>query len=146
MSQPENAAPAVAPQAQSKPESRPESHPASRPDSVIIRPWPKIVFLYPTMLCAAICWISQLVMGSPAPAEGAAAAVEIGSRTLGNTFTVVFFLNLLVFAFDFSRIKSITLIAIVADHLLLVTRLGLTRHQGTSAAASAWCSARSTSA
>lgn len=70
------------------------------------------------MLCAAICWISQLVMGSPAPAEGAAAAVEIGSRTLGNTFTVVFFLNLLVFAFDFSRIKSITLIAIVAALLL----------------------------
>ena len=85
-----------------------------RTPSVIIRPWPKIVFLYPTMLCAMVCWLAQ-VFGAGAGEDGVAA---IGSRALGNTFLVVFFLNLLVFAFDFSRIKSITLIAVVAALLL----------------------------
>lgn len=105
----------------SQPANAPHSavpHAHDKPNSVIIRPWPKIVFLYPTMLCAAVGWIVQLVTGSPAPAEGTTAAVEIGSRAIGNTFLVVFFLNLLVFAFDFSRVKSITLIAIVAAILL----------------------------
>ncbi|MDA0933647.1 MAG: hypothetical protein O3C51_09325 [Planctomycetota bacterium] len=79
--------------------------------SVIIRPWPKVVFLYPTLLCSLVCWFAQLLQGSETGAGGA--AVEIGSRALGNTFLAVFFLNLLVFAFDFSRIKSITLVVVL---------------------------------
>jgi hypothetical protein len=92
-----------------------------RPSSVIIRPWPKIVFLYPTMVAAMVCWLIQLFAGSsaaPSTTEGVATAVQIGSRACGNTFLIVFFMNLLVFAFDFSRIKSITLIAIIAALLL----------------------------
>jgi hypothetical protein len=38
---------------------------------------------------------------------------QIGVPVLGNTFMVVFFLNMLVFAFDFSRIKSITLVVLL---------------------------------
>ena len=79
--------------------------------SVIIRPWPKVVFLYPTLLCSLVCWFAQLLQGSETGAGGA--AVEIGSRALGNTFLALFFLNLLVFAFDFSRIKSITLVVVL---------------------------------
>jgi hypothetical protein len=84
--------------------------------SVIIRPWPKVVFLYPTLVCALICWFVQMLEG----AGGAEAAqqVELGSRGLGNTFLLVFFLNLLVFAFDFSRIKSITLIVVIVAVVL----------------------------
>jgi hypothetical protein len=77
--------------------------------SVIIRPWPKVVFLYPTLLCSLICWFAQMLQGGGA--DGG--TVEIGSRALGNTFLAVFFLNLLVFAFDFSRIKSITLVVVL---------------------------------
>jgi hypothetical protein len=78
------------------------------PESVIIRPWPKVVFLYPTFVCASIFFLlSWLRIGM---AEG-----QLGSAALGNTFLLVLFLNLLVFSFDFSRIKSITIvIAIIA--------------------------------
>jgi hypothetical protein len=78
--------------------------------SVIIRPWPKVVFLYPTLLCSLVCWFAQLLQGG---GGGGGEAVELGSRALGNTFLAVFFLNLLVFAFDFSRIKSITLVVVL---------------------------------
>lgn len=92
------------------------------PRSVIIRPWPKVVFLYPTLICALICWFVQMLQGGGGEgAEQAAAAVEQvrpGSRALGNTFLVVWFLNLLVFSFDFSRIKSITLLVIVVAVVL----------------------------
>jgi hypothetical protein len=76
--------------------------------SVIIRPWPKVVFLYPTLLCSLVCWFAQLLGGGEVGTQA-----ELGSRALGNTFLAVFFLNLLVFAFDFSRIKSITLVVVL---------------------------------
>ena len=72
-------------------------------ESVIIRPWPKVVFLYPTFVAAAICFLlSWLGLGK---GEG-----HVGSTVLGNTFMLVMLFNLLVFSFDFSRIKSITIL------------------------------------
>ncbi len=86
------------------------------PESVIIRPWPKVVFLYPTFVVASIFFLlSWLGVGS---AEGAA-----GSTTLGNTFMLVLILNLLVFSFDFSRIKSITILVSILAAILLVAWL-----------------------
>jgi hypothetical protein len=85
---------------------------ASRPTSVLIRPWPKVVFFYPTAVVALLLWFYSLLKG------------EIGSTSgvpgLGNFFLVVFFVNLLVFSFDFSRIKTITIVlALVAAVLAL---------------------------
>ncbi|MBM4060728.1 MAG: hypothetical protein FJ265_06500 [Planctomycetes bacterium] len=80
---------------------------------MIIRPWPKIVFLYPTFVVATIFWLlAWLRVGQ---AEG-----QLGSAVLGNTFMLVLLLNLLVFSFDFSRIKSITLVVSVVAVVLLV--------------------------
>ena len=82
---------------------------ASRPaESVIIRPWPKLVFLYPSFVVATIFFLlSWLGL--------------VGETILGNTFMAVLLLNLLVFSFDFSRIKSITIvIAIIATVLLVL--------------------------
>lgn len=77
------------------------------PESVIIRPWPKVVFLYPTFLGAALAFPLMLLNVDP--------------RILGNAFTALLCLNLLVFSFDFSRIKSITIvIGILALALLLL--------------------------
>ncbi|HLQ38913.1 MAG TPA: hypothetical protein VK348_13980 [Planctomycetota bacterium] len=76
-------------------------------ESVIIRPWPKVVFLYPTFLCATVFFLLSALW-------------EPESRMLGNTFMLVLSLNLLVFAFDFSRIKSITIVALVISVVLLV--------------------------
>jgi hypothetical protein len=63
-----------------------------------------VVFFYPTMLVALVAWIAGFFLESQA--KGA------GSPTLGGIFMIVFCVNLLVFAFDFSRIKSITLVFI----------------------------------
>lgn len=83
------------------------------PESVIIRPWPKVVFLYPTFVCATIFFLlSWLGIGR---AEG-----QLGSTVLGNTFMLVLFCNLLVFSFDFSRIKSITIVISIIALVLLV--------------------------
>jgi hypothetical protein len=89
--------------------------PAPRaPESVIIRPWPKVVFLYPTFCCATVFFLlSWLGVGK---GDG-----DIGSPFLGNTFMLALLLNLLVFSFDFSRIKTITvLIAGIAVMLLIL--------------------------
>lgn len=76
-------------------------------ESVIIRPWPKVVFLYPTFAVAAIAFLLSLF--------------DLNPVWLGNSFTIVLCLNLMVFSFDFSRIKSITiLIGGIAVALLLL--------------------------
>jgi hypothetical protein len=79
--------------------------PRKRIDRIIIRPWPKIVFLYPTFITALILWfVSALSVHG-----------HEGSEGLGNVFMLILFVNLMVFSFDFSRIKSITIvIAIIA--------------------------------
>jgi len=73
----------------------------NRSTSVLIRPWPKVVFFYPTAVVALLLWFCSLLG-------------ETGSTTgvpgLGNFFLIVFCINLLVFSFDFSRIKSITIL------------------------------------
>lgn len=91
----------------------PQPAPDRTPESVIIRPWPKVVFLYPTFVVATIFFLlSWLGIGK---AEGA-----LGSQVLGNAFMLVLLLNLLVFSFDFSRIKSITIVIAVVAVILLV--------------------------
>ncbi|MCB9885286.1 MAG: hypothetical protein H6838_07330 [Planctomycetes bacterium] len=76
-------------------------------ESVIIRPWPKVVFLYPTFVLSSIFFLlSWLGWVNP--------------TTLGNTFMTVLLLNLLVFSFDFSRIKSITLVIGAIAVILLI--------------------------
>ena len=94
-----------------EPQERPAS-PAptpvpSTPESVIIRPWPKIVFLYPTFLVATIFFLLRWLD-------------LVNSTTLGNIFMVVLMGNLLVFSFDFSRIKSITILVGVLAAVFLV--------------------------
>jgi hypothetical protein len=91
----------------------PAAPPERIAESVIIRPWPKVVFLYPTFVVATIFWfLSWLGVDG---GEG-----QLGSRVLGNTFMLVLLLNLLVFSFDFSRIKSITIVVGAIAAVLLV--------------------------
>lgn len=102
----------------------PQAHPPIEdraPESVIIRPWPKVVFLYPTFVVSTIFFLlSSLQL--------------VGPTVLGNTFMLVLLMNLLVFSFDFSRIKSITLVISVVAIVLLVlwidTKADLTGYLG----------------
>ena len=84
-------------------------------EKVILRPWPKVIFLYPTTLVAALCWIL-----SPFSAEPGS-----GSPTLGWLFMLVFGINLMVFAFEFSRIKTITIFTVI---VAVVLGLGWASH------------------
>jgi hypothetical protein len=125
--------PPVPPPSPQAPPSAPAPIPAPPPianrppEHVIIRPWPKVVFLYPTFVVATIFFLlSWLGIGKP---EGG-----IASPVLGNLFMLVLLLNLLVFSFDFSRIKSITIvfaiIAVVLGVLWIDTKHDLTGYLG----------------
>jgi len=78
-------------------------------ESVIIRPWPKVVFLYPTFVVATIFFLLSWM--------------NVDAAILGNTFMTVILVNLLVFSFDFNRIKSITMV--ITGILLVVLVLWL---------------------
>jgi len=84
---------------------------------VFIRPWPKVVFLYPTFVTATVFFLLSWLG-------------VVGETVLGNTFMLVLLMNLLVFSFDFSRIKSITIVvavvAIVLAVLLIDTKADFT--------------------
>jgi hypothetical protein len=86
-------------------------------ESVIIRPWPKVVFLYPTFVVATIFFLLSWTN-------------LVADRTLGNAFMVVWLVNLLVFSFDFSRIWSIVMIFATALLVVLVLWLDLTGYVG----------------
>jgi hypothetical protein len=96
-----------------------EVQPANRPaESVIIRPWPKVVFLYPTFALSTVFFLlSWLNIG-------------IAPDTLGNTWMLVFLINILVFSFDFSRIWSIVMVFGIALLIVLVFWLDLTGYMG----------------
>ena len=87
-------------------------------ESVIIRPWPKVVFLYPTFALSILFFLlSFLGMG-------------IEAQTLGNAWMLGFMLNILVFSFDFSRIWSIVLVFAFALLIVLIFWLDLTGFVG----------------
>src|SRR5271157_3949228 len=87
--------------------------------SVLLVPYPKIVFLYPTFLLAIIAAIWTHLMGKPLGPENHVAA-GIGALFLG-----LFAVNLVILAFDFPRTTSLTLFffaaAVVMGLVLLFT-------------------------
>ena len=87
--------------------------PVAPAESVIVRPWPKIVFLYPTFVVSTIFFLfSWLDL--------------VDSALLGNIWMAVFMLNLLVFSFDFSRIWSIVMVFAIGLVVVLMLWLDLT--------------------
>jgi hypothetical protein len=120
------------------------------PHTIILRPWPKIIFLYPAMLAALVVGLWQLVdrpsgaatppPAVPAPAApageaapGAPAAPEAapvpareepGNTGAGLIFFMILAFNLLVIAFEFSRIKSVAIFFLTLAILFLLLYLG----------------------
>jgi hypothetical protein len=90
-------------------------------DQIVIRSWPKVIFLYPLLLTSLICGIIQSVTG-----EGPEARFP---ETAGMIFFVVMCLNFLVIAFEFSRFKTLAIffffVAIFFFLLYLSTRWGV---------------------
>lgn len=76
-----------------------------QPRPVKLWTWPKIVFLYPSMLAAAVAAVGTAVW-------------EAQATTWGVLFLVVFFVNAVVMAFDFPRTASLNLLLLVVAVLL----------------------------
>lgn len=82
----------------------PEPTPAKdgeHPNQIFLVSYPKIMFLYPTVLTALFCAIVMWVRG--VPVEGATY-----HHTVARIFLLVLSLNLVVLAFDFPRTTSLT--------------------------------------
>ena len=78
-------------------------------DSIIIRSWPKIIFLYPVMVTTFFCGFWQLFSGSGGD-EALSEGVLHGSEAAGMIFFFVLCLNLLVISFEFNRFKTMAIV------------------------------------
>jgi len=128
--------PAPEPAAAAPPEA-----PESEERSIILVSYPKIVFLYPTLIVALICgmymWISGAEDGHEKPAvvaaeadagdaaEDADAAEEArpgshAAHVLARFFLLVLAINLVVISFDFPRTTSLTLFFFVVATAVIV--------------------------
>lgn len=105
-----------APAAIRPPAAEPATKEEEERERVIIRPYPKAVFFYPVALTALICGLLSLT-GWVAPA------------TLGFVFCVVFFFNIVIMSFEFTRHVSVAVVlsifVIVLLGMLLNERLHL---------------------
>lgn len=72
---------------------------------VIMRPYPNVVFLYPTFVCSLIC--------------GALCRTSVAPENLGAVFIIVLGLNLLTLSVEFSRIKTVALVLLIAALIFL---------------------------
>ncbi len=85
-----------------------------QPKSIYLVSYPKIVFMYPTMLAALVAGFYMLIAQDPERGD---------THVLHCLFMAVFIVNLVVFAFDFPRTTSLTLFffltAVVFGALLL---------------------------
>jgi hypothetical protein len=74
--------------------------------TVVVRPYPKIVYLYLTWLASILCGILQ-----PALAGETLGAELINKSTLvGRIWILLFVFNMLVISFEFTRIRSVAII------------------------------------
>ena len=76
---------------------------------VVIRPYPSIIYLYPTCLAAIVAGLVVTFTGAEPTAPG----------PTGIVFMLIFFANLSVTAFDYSRLTSIILVLLLIIMLLL---------------------------
>ncbi len=79
--------------------------PARDPKPVKLWSWPKIVFLYPTMLASLVVGLGSVWL-------------EDWATTWGLVFMVVFFVNVVVMAFDFPRTASLNLLLLIVALVL----------------------------
>lgn len=112
----------------------------AQPKSIYLVSYPKIVFLYPTMIAALIAGIYMSFVPAQEPAAAPAAVAGEGGGgeapaappvaepradifIVSSAFLLVFSLNLIVFAFDFPRTTSLTLFFFIAATVMGVLLL-----------------------
>jgi hypothetical protein len=90
-------------------EAKPANH-QDEPSNVIVRSYPKVVYLYLTWLASLVCaWLQ------PALGTGTEVSRELLARsaTIGRIWIAIFAFNILVIAFEFSRVRSVAIAFLV---------------------------------
>jgi hypothetical protein len=102
------------------------------PTSVIVRAYPKVVYLYLTWIASLVCGILQ-----PADMDGGAAvtAAEISKAVamttlLGRLWLAIFVFNTLVIAFEFSRIRSVAVSFFIIAFIFAGMQFGFLKEVG----------------
>lgn len=100
---------AETPQPVTQPAAQPEAKPESKaPTSILLVPYPKFVFLYPTFLASVAAGIITSFLSEPLNPENPVAV------TVGVAFLGILAVNLVILAFDFPRTTSLTLFFFIA--------------------------------
>ena len=102
---------------------------ASHSDHIIVRPLPKFVLMYPTLVVALIAAIViNLRMGNvdTLPTDAAQLQVALGSARFWTLiFLATFFLNALILTFDFGRMIAVAVVLSIMVVLLLIHQFNL---------------------
>ncbi len=101
-----------------KPQKKPDKPSKPDLDKIIIRPYPKVILLYPTAIACLILGLIQVFMNPESE------NYEGNTQLFGLIFFIVFGLNLLVFSFEFSRLKTFTIGITILALLFLALWLG----------------------
>jgi len=97
---------------------------ASETTNVIVRPYPKIIYLYLTWIASLICGLIQPDrLFDPETGRAIAGAVST-TELLGRIWLAVFCFNILVIAFEFSRIRSVAISFLIIAFMLAATHWG----------------------
>jgi hypothetical protein len=81
-----------------------------RVTEITVRDWPKVIFFYPLFFTSLILWVLQLTVAG----EGGAPVALFGF-----IWMIVFFINLVIIAFDFSTTKFFILVLVIIIGILL---------------------------
>jgi hypothetical protein len=98
-----------------------EAVPARETTTVIVRPYPKIVYLYLTWIASLFCAIFQPVL---AAGEVLNPSTLHTSGLVGRIWLFVFLFNILVISFEFSRIRSVAIIFAILAFVFAGSQFG----------------------
>ncbi|MDX2039100.1 MAG: hypothetical protein SFX72_20815 [Isosphaeraceae bacterium] len=120
--------------------------PSRKERGILIFTYPKIIFIFPTLLIALICWVGMLVSGdhteytkktaanepvAAAPtAEGSTPAAtherfKSPQNMLAILFVIVFMFNILIIAIDFPRFTVVALGLFITTGVFFLLWLGI---------------------
>ena len=83
----------------------------SNAEQVVIRSWPKVIFLYPVMVSSLLCGVWQKMQGG---------INSDSADTAATIFLVVLCLNVLVISFEFSRFKTLAIMSLLVALFFLL--------------------------
>ncbi|TWT83304.1 hypothetical protein CA13_47690 [Planctomycetes bacterium CA13] len=87
---------------------------ASRSNSILLVPYPKFIFMYPTLIVAAVAAI-VLSMGGYTTIDPATQNLPV---VMTSIFLAVVMANMFVIIFDFPRATSLTLVFVIATFIM----------------------------